>query len=190
MSLSRYKTSKQLDEDVLLMIFDHLDDQDLLRCATVCRQWLNVLLSQTPWRRLFHRQIVSCPPWHQFWRDFGVDEKKLQSANYRGICKTIIQELKKIYNNWRDGNFKKTSDQVVHWSTSYGTIGKNCIAFTATNYKKCLFFHRTSLKMKDFICSPQWDSFAACNTEIVVVWDEENIKILDTDGHLISEVQE
>jgi hypothetical protein len=34
------------------------------------------------------------------------------------------------------------------------------------------------------------ESFAVTNTEIVVVWDKKNIKILDTDGQLISELQE
>ena len=116
-----------------------------------------------------------------------MDENKLQSANYREICKTIIQELKKIDNNWRNGDFKETSEQVID-DLDNGTIGKNCIAFFHP-YHECRFFYRTSLQMKNCIYS-SFESISMCNTEIVVVWDEKNVKILDTDGHLISEAPE
>ena len=38
MSLVTYNQPNQLTADVLLVIFDQLDDQDLLRCEVVCRQ--------------------------------------------------------------------------------------------------------------------------------------------------------
>lgn len=39
MSLVTYNPANQLDEDVLLVIFDQLDEEELLRCETVCHQW-------------------------------------------------------------------------------------------------------------------------------------------------------
>jgi hypothetical protein len=93
MSLVSYNPENQLDEYVLLVIFDHLDDKDLLRCEAVCQQWRNIILSGTPWRRLLHRKIVSSSMWREVWEDFGVDEKKLETLEYRGLYKKIIQEV-------------------------------------------------------------------------------------------------
>ena len=42
MSLFSSNPANQLSDDALLVIFDNLDDQDLLRCETVCRQWRKV----------------------------------------------------------------------------------------------------------------------------------------------------
>ena len=46
-NLLSYKPANQLS-DVLLVIFDQLDEEDLFRCETVGRQWRNVLLSGRP----------------------------------------------------------------------------------------------------------------------------------------------
>jgi F-box-like len=131
MSLSPTNSANRLHEDVLLVIFDQLDDQDLLRCETVCRQWRNILLSGRPWRTLFHRKIVSSEKWRKVWRDFGVNEENLQSLHYRGICRVIIREMNKIDNNWRNGNFKKTSTGFSYSSHNlHGAIGYDYIALT------------------------------------------------------------
>ena len=97
----------QFDGVVLLVIFDQLDYQDLLRCEAVCRQWRNVLLSGTPWRRLFHRKIISSEQWRDIVRILGVDVKKLETVHYRSLCRGIIHELKPNVRNWRNGKFKE-----------------------------------------------------------------------------------
>jgi F-box-like len=193
MSLSRHKPTNQLNEDVLLVIFDQLDDQDLIHCETVCRHWRNVLLSGRPWRTLFHRKIVSSPQWRQVWRDFGVDERNLDAVHYRRICMAIIREWNEIYRNWRKGKFYATSKSVQYANRSHVTIGNDLIALIFYHYrideKEFEFLHRKSLEV---ISSMEITdrSFVVTNTEIVVAWDEKNIKILDTDGQLISRVPE
>ena len=54
-----YNPANQLSDDVLQVIFDYLNEKDFLRCEVVCRRWRNFLQSATPWRRLFHRKLIS-----------------------------------------------------------------------------------------------------------------------------------
>ena len=202
MNLFSYNPASRLDEDVLLAIFDHLDDQDLLRCETVCILWRNVLLSGRPWRRLFHRKIVSSPQFREVCWDLGVDETKLETVHYRELCKAIIQEVNNLDGNWRTGNCeKRTKDLNFYWSAKHIIIGKNCIARYGKrddypleeqlwhDKMEVRFLHRTNLEVQSCINLPD-GSLAATNAEIVVVWDKENMKILDTDGQLISEIPE
>ena len=194
MSLFSYNPPNQLDEEVLLVIFGHLDDHDLLRCETVCRHWRNVLLSGISWKTLFHRKIVSSALWRQVWREFGTDNKKLQSVHYRGLCKVMIQQVNKLDNNWRTGNFKKFSKRINSSYSSDVIIGNHCIALYSlvsswNNVRRLNLVHRTNLEVQSFIDIPDGAS-AVTNTEIVVVWDKKNMKILNTVGQLISEVHE
>ena len=193
-SLFSYNPPNQLSDDVLLVIFDQLDEEDLLRCETVCRQWRNALLCGRQWRRLFHQKIVSSPQWRQVWWDFGEDEKKLQTVHYRGLCKVIIQEVKKLDANWRNGNFKRSSKDLN--SADYNLDGRNgnhCFAlYCASLHRNCIslkFFHRTTLEVQSSIDIPFYSS-AVTNTEIVVKWDDKNMQILDINGQLISVVPE
>ena len=194
MSLFSYNPPNQLSDDVLLVIFGHVDYLDLLRCETVCRQWRNVLLSGISWKGFFHRKIVSSAQWRQVWRKFVTDKKKLQSVHYRGLCKVMIQEVNKLDNNWRTGNFKKSSKIVYSLYGSDFIIGNHCIALRTMfdNWGLIMrlnFVHRTNLEVQSFIDIPD-GSLAVTNTEIVVLWDKKNLKILDTNGQLISEVRE
>ena len=111
MSLVTYNQPNQLTADVLLVIFDNLDDQDLLRCEVVCRQWRNVLLSGRPWKTLFRRQIVSSQLWRRVLHNFEVQVDKLETLRYRGLCRAIIQQLSEIDGNWRTGNFEQIEEQ-------------------------------------------------------------------------------
>ena len=195
MSLSCYQLANQLSYDVLLIIFDQLEEQDFLRFETVCRQWRNVFLSGTPWRRLFHRKIVSSPYWRNVLRIFGVDVDKLETVHYRSLCRAIIEELKHIDQNWQTGNFKKTCVTTLLETISNATIWDNCIVLYSQNKSSGVnemtfgFFHQKNLEVTSSIEIPN-GSFAVTNTEIVVGWDTKNIKILDTNGQLISEVPE
>jgi F-box-like len=156
MSLFSYNPPNQLTDDVLLVIFDQLDEDDFLRCQVVCRQWRNVLHCGTP-RRLFHRKIVSSEKWRQLWRRFGVDETKLPSGHHRGLCKALIDELNETESNWRNGTFKKTtkiSTKRIDLLESKVSIGNDCIVrpsygnFSCRNGMTLDFFHQSSLGVK------------------------------------------
>ena len=193
MSLFSYNPANQLSDDVLLVIFDQLDEDDFLRCEVVCRRYRNFLLSQTPWRRLFHRKIVSSEKWRQLWRSFGVDETKMPSGRYRGLCRALIRVMNETDRNWRNGNFKTKLYSYDSPFRSNVTIGNDCIA----SYSDYYFEHENTIKFFDQ-CSPEAKSrvrvprgsSAVTNTEIAVLWDKKNMKILDTDGQLICEVPE
>jgi F-box-like len=178
------------------MIFDHLGDEDLLRCETVCRQWRIFLLSGRPWRRLLHRQIVSSPQWRNILRFFGVDVKKLETVHYRGLGRAISQELKQVDRNWRNGNFKKisvTADFCFQYCSPYVTFGDDRNAVYLASYDMSLdllqIVHRTSLQLISSM-EIRDGSSAVSNAEIIVRWDTKNIKILDINGQLIYEVPE
>jgi F-box-like len=191
MSLSSYNQPNQLTDDVLLVIFDQLDDEDLLRCEAVCRQWRNFLISGRPWRRLFCRKMISSPQWRNILRIFGIDVEKLQTVHYRSLCRAIIQEQNQIDRNWRTGNVKKSSR--AHLQSSVVTIGDNHIAGYYYDYQHRAmmleFVHRTNLEVKSSIEIPRGSSVVT-NAEIAVVWDKKNIDILDINGQLISKVPE
>jgi F-box-like len=196
MSLVSYNRANQLSEDVLLVIFDYLDDQDLLRCETVCHQWRNIILSGRPWKRLFHRKIVSSPQWSRVWWDSGIDEKKLETVHYRGLCKAIIQEVNEIDNNWRTGKFQKTKENYDFMNLAHFTVKKVFLA--DFDYREWVWKHGRREELKFYnqtsmseccIVIPR-GSFAVTNTEIVVLWDKNYLTILDNDGQLISELQE
>jgi F-box-like len=136
MSLFSYKPANQLPDDVLLVIFDQLEDQDLLRCETVCHQWRNVLLSGRLWKGLFHRKIVSSPLWRHVFLAIGMNLKKLETVNYRVLCKAIIQELHEIDNNWRTGSFKITKQEWYSNNFPRVVIGKDWIAILDINIYK------------------------------------------------------
>jgi F-box-like len=189
MSPFSYNQPNQLTDDVLLMIFDQLDEEDLLRCETVCRQWRNVLLSGKTWRKLFRRQIASSPQWRNVVRIFRVDVEKLATVHHRSLCRAIIEELKQIDRNWRTGNFKRTCSTDSFENISDIIVLGDRIAVYSSSGSKMTIVHRTSLQVISSVKIPD-GSFAVTNTEIVVVWDKKNIKILDTNGQLISRVPE
>jgi F-box-like len=191
MSLFSCHQPHQLSDDVLLAIFNQLDEQDQLRCETVCRQWRNFLISGTPWRRLFQRKIVSSQQWRNIVRIFGVDVEKLKTVHYRSLCRAIIEEQKQIDRNWRSGKFKKTSPTYPFGSVLDITVWGDHIAacsFVGVEMT-CNLVHRTSLEVISSVKIPR-ESVAVTNTEIVVQWDKKNMKILHFSGRLISEVPE
>ncbi len=121
--MSLFSNIPQELKKVLLKIFDYLNEEDLRRCETVCRQWRQVLLSGEPWQRLFQRKIISSQQWRQVGRNFVPDEKKLQTEHYRSICMASIHELKQIYQNFRTGNYMETSEKVDSFHNSDVIIG-------------------------------------------------------------------
>jgi F-box-like len=192
MSLFSSYQPHRFDEVVLLVIFDQLDYQDLIRCEAVCRQWRNVLLSGIPWKKLFHRKIVSSQQWRNIVQIYGVDVENLETVHYRSLCRVIIQELKPNVRNWRSRRFKKTSSKNDFKNISDITVWGDRIAVYSCSKdsgQTFEFLHRTSLDVLSSMKIPDGSS-AVTNTEIVVVWDKKNMNILDTAGQLISDVPE
>ena len=95
--------SNELGVDVLQMILQQLDGEDLVNCEAVCRQWREILLDGTPWRRLFHRNKESSPLWRRAQRTLEKNKPTLRTEQYRGVCKEILR----VKCNWRTGNFTK-----------------------------------------------------------------------------------
>ena len=196
MSVVSYNAAHHFSDDVLLMIFDQLEDEDLLRCESVCRQWRMFLLSGRPWRRLLHQQIVSSPHPRNILRSFGVDVKKLETVNYRSLCRAIIHERKQVDRNWRSGNFKKISvagDFCFEFCSPHVTFGDDRNAVNLESDDTSLDFlqivHRSNLQVISSM-EIRDGSSAVSNTEIIIRWDTENIRILDINGQLISKVPE
>jgi F-box-like len=190
--INAYNATNQLPDDVLLVIFDRLDDEDLLRCETVCRQWRNVLLSGRPWKTLFRRQIVSSDLWRRVLRNFGVGVDNLETVHYRGLCRAICRQIKETDRNWRAGNFKIGADEILE-ADKVVTLEDDCVV-----YKFCrmfpspitlTFFDRRSFKFTGATRIPAM-SFAVTNAQIVVVWNLRNINILDTNDQKISDLPE
>ena len=44
-------------EDVLLNVFDLLDENDLIRCEDVCLRWRQIIRTRNIWPRLFRRTV-------------------------------------------------------------------------------------------------------------------------------------
>jgi F-box-like len=138
MSISSFSQSNVLGADVLLMIFQHLEGEDLVNCEVVCRQWRDILLAGTPWRRLFHRKINYSPSWRKEQKTLEKNQT-LQTEKYRDVCRKILQ----MERNWRIGNFEKSvylvnesaawditiSDGFVAWGledSENDEIGRGC----------------------------------------------------------------
>jgi F-box-like len=103
MSISSISQSNELGTDVLQMIFHGLEGEDLLNCEAVCREWRDILLAGTPWRRLFHRKIASFPVWRRAQNILESNQLILRTEEYRDACKNILQ----VNRNLRTGNFTK-----------------------------------------------------------------------------------
>ena len=178
MSLFSYYPANQLPDDVLLVIFDHLDDQDLLRCELVCRQWRNVLQSGRVWKILFRRQLVSSQLWRSVLQNFGVDVNKLENVHYRGLCRAILRQLNKINRNWRTGNFEQVEEKSLYDRKIYSVTNDFIViisSVTNRSYdKEFLFFDRRSQRFTGSVIPVGWRGVT--NTEIVVLWTKKTSK--------------
>ena len=107
------------------------------------------------------------------WRDFGIDEKKLETVHYRELCKAIIKEVNEINKNWRNGNHKNIKEKCDSIDFRSVVIGKDRITdFTCDDSvqdgeKTITFRSRINLVVQRRTAMPAV-SFAVTNTEIVV----------------------
>ena len=99
------------------MIFQQLEGEDLLNCEAVCRPWRDNLLTETPWRRLFHRQAARSPLWRYVQKKL-VSNQTVRTEQYRGtarylgtadIPRDICRNSLQVNRNWRTGNFSKST---------------------------------------------------------------------------------
>jgi F-box-like len=131
MSISSISQSNVLGEDVLQMIFQELDAEDLLKCEAVCRQWRDILLAATPWRRLYHRNIGRLRLWRKARKNFELDQKTLRTEQYRGICKNILQQVNR---NWRRGHFAKLTFPVSSRCANQIFMNEDYVAWNISCY--------------------------------------------------------
>jgi F-box-like len=132
MSVSSISRSNVLGDDVLQMIFQKLEGKDLLSCEAVCRQWRDILLAGTPWRRLFYRQVDCSLLWRKEQKKLEKNQPTLRTERYRDSCRNLLQ----VERNWQIGKFTKSiyrlgtkdscrltmSDDYIAWDTGIGAM--------------------------------------------------------------------
>ena len=187
-----YKSTIPLADDVLILIFSQLTDQDLLHCEAVCHQWRNVLMSGTLWKRSFHRMIASSVKWKTLLRNFQICEQNLQTVHYRSLYRATRQEVKKIDRNWRTGNFKLIEESVRRPEA----VNSDYMAYTRYSQEDNKHFIEI-VSRKNSKGEPigriEVSSESKCvlgDNGTVVVWDKKKVEIFNTDGLLLSEVPE
>ena len=110
MSNSGSNQSNLLGVDDLQIIFQNLEGADLVNCEAVCRQWRDILLGGTPWRRLFHRNKEKLPLWRRTQKKLVSNKLTLRTEQYRDVCRKILL----VYQNWRMGQLV----MVMLWSSA------------------------------------------------------------------------
>jgi F-box-like len=116
MAFHIFQTSN-LPDDVLLEIFNHLNPRNLMKFEVVCSQWRRVLLSETPWRRLFRRMTVSSICWQRSWWNLKIDGNGMQAVNHRALCRAILQQLEQVHRKWSSANLKESFVPITFWRT-------------------------------------------------------------------------
>ena len=176
-------------EDVLLLIFQHLDGKDLVHCEAVCRQWRQVMLTGTPWIRWLKQRSAS-PELRPFWHRMGLDETNLQFQDYRAICRDIVRYLNQQDNNWRHGKYEESS---LECNADYATISGN---YTYCPKKKWDPYGTTAVTILDKTSQVRAINRIDVEGEllqfynnIVIYKCRDKIKFADySDGHVISEL--
>jgi F-box-like len=174
-------------EDVLLMIFQHLDGQDLLRCEAVCRQWRQVMLTGTPWRRWLI-QRSRCPELRPFWQKMKLDMSKLRLQDYRAICRDIVPPLLHYHldYNWRHGKYEPSSltfnvidDVLTNGSYVYRSTGESRQVITLDKRWRVRAINRIEIQ----------GNLLQFYQNIAVIVRDKRIQLVDcNDRHVISEL--
>ena len=121
-------SSIQLNGDVLQVIFQQLEDKDLRNCEAVCRQWRDISLGVTLWKRFFDGKSKSFPLWRRAQKKLESNQLTLRYEQYRGVCKEILQEER----HWRTGIFTTFTYDVNRGVSFTLTIGDDCAVW---NYR-------------------------------------------------------
>ena len=172
MNISSISQSNILGEDVLQMIFQHSDAEDLLNCEAVCRQWRDILLAGTPWRRLYHRNIVRLPLWRKAHKILKNQANQLtwRTDQYRDYCKDILQADR----NWRRGKFTKFTypekgsrfEAITFISISDDYVAWDIDCDDETSH--CAFLDTESMEIKEIVASGCLQNL----NEMAIIWPD------------------
>ena len=199
MSISSIGQSNILGHDVLQMIFQHLDAKNLLKCEAVCRQWRNILLAGTPWRRLYHRNIVRLPQWRRAQKILKSNPRTLRTEQYRGFCIDLIQQVNTINRNLRRGHFAKLTYPVSSYCATNISISHDYVAWNFYRSRKgqpfchilCAFLDTESTEIKEI---PFPDDVTDLNEMLVTLSDldsgKSEIEIVDPKNRWVVNVSD
>ena len=177
MSVSSINQSNQLGVDVLQMIFQQLDGEDLVNCEAVCRQWHDILLAGTPWRRLFHRKINYAPSWRKKQKKLQKKEQTLQTEQYRDVCRKILL----VYQNWRIGHFTKLIYPTAQNSAFNLTMSDDYVAWGFVRIENeerrrgCAFLDTDSMEITEI---PLLSGYKVLN-EMAVLWANSTRSVVE-----------
>jgi F-box-like len=182
-------TPISLCEDVLLMIFQHLDGQDLLQCEAVCRQWRQALLTGTSWRRWLNRRAKS-PELRPFCQKVELEESNHQFTDYRAICRDILRSRNRLDSNWLLGKYEESSTIMLD--------DLDCVAITDNSIYSyfdleennfIMDLNKTTLEFAEVRKYVQQDGFVKFYKDIAIFNDSGNIQLRNcTDGHVLNEI--
>ena len=184
MSVLTISQSKELGTDVLLMIFQHLEGEDLLNCEAVCCQWRDILLAGTPWRRLFYRNKEDLPLWRKVQRKLETNQLTLRAEQYRDVCKKILL----VAQNLCSGNFTKLTHPVDLVSCNI-TMSDDYVAWEFMHSRGCEFLDTESMEIKEYPLFGRYEHF----NEMLVFWrdrDAGELEIVDPTNHWVIKVLE
>merc|ERR1739838_1252862 len=90
-------------------ILSYLDSRSLCRAELVCREWYRVIQQGHIWQRLIERNVKTDSLWRGLserrgWGQF-LKRNAQKDAYYRGLYPVIVQDIEKIEDNWRRGNY-------------------------------------------------------------------------------------
>jgi F-box-like len=180
-----------LYEDVLLLIFEHLNDKDLIQCEAVCRQWRQVLLTGPPWKKWLNKQRNTSPAVRQFWQKCRPDEQNLKFEDWRAIYRNMLFYLKELDKNWRTGRcitrIIPLDDYCLDLQISNNWIAWMCFDDFLNNLEmKCL--DRTTMHVNTFPIDLK-GYLGKVENNVVIFQCREGLKFVDcNDGHVINEV--
>jgi F-box-like len=188
--------SDNLNHDVLLMIFRYLDGKDLLHCEAVCRQWREVMLMGTPWRRWLDKQRTTSSGCSQFWPKLRLAGEKLVTRYSRAICLDLLRYLKALDHNWRKGWYQKRSlPKLLNGQAIYSKcpqIGRNHIAYwfqLPSDIVGINFLDKTSLEVTGSFTIPAHSHLLYFDQSVAIFQQQDKIKFISCDnGQVINEV--
>jgi len=197
MSVSTSQSNKLVD-DVLLMISQQLEDEDLVNCETVCRQWRSSLLAGTPWKRLFHRNKENLPLWRKAQKKLEKNQLILRNEEYRDVCKEILQANR----NWHTGNCTKLTYPVDSRSANFITISDDYVTWDFARFENdgqcsrgCSFLDMESMEFKEIpvlsCCGHMVHCY--CLDEMLMFWnvvDSAKFEIVNPNNHWVVDVLE
>jgi F-box-like len=177
--VSSISQSNEIGIDVLLMIFQHLDGEDLVKCEAVCRLWRDIVQSGTPWKKLFHRNKANFPLWRRAQRILESNQLTLRTDQYRDIYEDILQ----VGQNWRTGHLTKLTYPGDQRTASILTMSDDYVAW--------LYERRTETHGRHYGCA-FLDTESMDITEFPSVWGGPGLKemlVLWTDFRTRSAVE-